>query len=220
MKLKKIVSLALAGILAVSMLTACGDKGSSSSEGETEVVATGYSAMLAKELKDTAAKSHVTFQDNAEDEAALKAMLGGYTNKDMIDFGQSAGAAKYVTANDLGTVGLGDIKKGADLDDYVAGFTFDPAQKMIGTWKVGQIYAANGTVDMNSVIKAVAAEIDDATLKGQLADKGTSADNTIDVKYSYVVSASVVNVKGTENLQMNQSTDYVLVTITRTGVTE
>ena len=61
MKLKKIVSLALAGIMAVSMLTACGDKGSSSSEGEGEVVATGYSAMLAKELKDTAAKSYVTF---------------------------------------------------------------------------------------------------------------------------------------------------------------
>ena len=112
------------------------------------------------------------------------------------------------------------LKKGADLDGYVADFTFNPAQKMIGTWKVGQIYAANGTVDMNSVIKAVAAEINDATLKGWLVDKGTSADNTIDVKYSYVVSASVVNVKGTENLQMNQSTNYVLVTITRTGVTE
>ena len=220
MKLKKIVSLALAGIMAVSMLTACGDKGSSSSEGEGEVVATGYSAMLAKELKDTAAKSYVTFQDNAEDEAALKAMLGGYTNKDMINFGQSAGAATYVTNGNLGTVGVADIKKGADLDDYVTRFFFDSTKKMIGTWKIGQIYAANGTVDMNSVIKAVATKIDDATLKGQLVDKGTSADNTIDVKYSYVVSASVVNVKGTENLQMNQSTNYVLVTITRTGVTE
>ena len=38
MKLKKIASLALAGIMAVSMLTACGEGGSSSSEPTNPVV--------------------------------------------------------------------------------------------------------------------------------------------------------------------------------------
>ena len=223
MKLKKIASLMLAGVMAVSMLAGCStasNGNNNNGEGEGEgTTASGYSAMLAKELKDTAAKDYVTFQDNTDDEAALKAMLGGFSNSDMITFGQSAGAAKYVSSTDLGTVGVADIEDGADLDGYVSTITFDAQKKMVGTWKVGLIYAANGTVDMNSVIKAVAAAIDDDALVSELVDKGSSADDVVDVKYSYVVSASVVNVKGTENLQMNQSTNYVLVTVTRTGVT-
>ena len=218
MKLKKIVSLALAGILAVSMLTACGDKGSSSSEGETEVVATGYSAMLAKELKETAAKSYVTFQDNAEDEAALKKMLGSYANKDLIAAGQAAGLGYFIQESTLSTAK--DLEDYAKLDGYVNNFTFNAKKEMLGTWKVGQLYIADGTVDMNSVIKNVATKIGDAALKAQLVEKGTDASQVISAKYSYVVSASVVNVKGTENLQKNQSTTYVLVTITRTGVTD
>ena len=55
-------------------------------------------------------------------------------------------------------------------------------------------------------------------LSAQLVDNGVGT--SFEVKYSYVVSASVVNVKDTTNLDLNQSTNYVLVTITRTGVAE
>ncbi len=52
MKLKKIVSLALAGILAVSMLTACGDKGSSSSnENNGNNATTSYTDTILAETK-------------------------------------------------------------------------------------------------------------------------------------------------------------------------
>ena len=112
--------------------------------------------------------------------------------------------------------GLEDAVK---LDDYDV-FNFDAGKQMLGTWKVGTLYVADGSVNIGKVIKNIADKIDDDILKGYLKEKGTDASSVVSAKYSYVVSASVVNVKNTEDLQKNQSVNYVLVTITRTGVTE
>ena len=72
MKLKKIAALALAGVMAVSMLAGCGtDKkpGTGEGEGEGTVTTTGYSAELGK-IMDLDL-DYVSFADNASDEAAL-----------------------------------------------------------------------------------------------------------------------------------------------------
>lgn len=83
MKLKRIVSLALAGVMAVSMLTACGNSNGNGGQvppEENNAVDGGYSAMLAKYMEDVADLDHVTFQDNSDDVAALKDALGNFGN--------------------------------------------------------------------------------------------------------------------------------------------
>ena len=58
MKLKKIASLALAGIMAVSMLAGCKDGGNSNSGSSSENTNTtsGYSAMLGQKAAETLSK--------------------------------------------------------------------------------------------------------------------------------------------------------------------
>ena len=80
MKLKKIVSLALAGVMAVGMLTACGSNGNGGQkppEEDDNTVAGGYSAVFAKYVADKVKDmDYVTFQDNADDVADLEDALG------------------------------------------------------------------------------------------------------------------------------------------------
>lgn len=83
MKLKKIVSLALAGVMAVGMLTACGSSNGNGGQvppEENNTIDGGYSDMLAKYMEDVADLDHVTFQDNSDDVAALKDALGNFGN--------------------------------------------------------------------------------------------------------------------------------------------
>ena len=79
MKLKKMMALALSGVLAVSMLTACDtgsvNGGASSGDGGNGVV-TGYSSVLAKYMEKSTKKDYVTFQDNNADAEALEDALG------------------------------------------------------------------------------------------------------------------------------------------------
>ena len=75
--------LALAGVMAVSMLTACGNSNGNGGQvppEENNAVDGGYSAMLAKYMEDVADLDHVTFQDNSDDVAALKDALGNFGN--------------------------------------------------------------------------------------------------------------------------------------------
>ena len=216
MKLKKIASLMLAGVLAVSMLAACGEGAEKNPASSNETAtASGYSAMLAKELKDTAAKSYVKFEDNAKDKTALEDMLGGIQNSVIVAAGQAAGAGLPIVSNQY----TDEFVKDAGADDYIDGqINFDDQLRMNGTWKVAKIYAADGTVNINNVIKTIAENLDDDALAANFVEKAVDANGVHQSKYSYVVSVSVVNVKGTENLEWNQSTNVVAVTVTRTGV--
>ena len=76
MKLKKIASLALAGVMAVSMLTACGNTVSEQPTQPEQPTnpATGYSTMVGNNLS-AAAKSKVTMSDSSDLDAALKSAM-------------------------------------------------------------------------------------------------------------------------------------------------
>ena len=98
MKLKKIASLALAGVMAVSMLTACGDTasngGNNGGEGEGEgegTVVSGYSSVLGEALKDVDCikdKDYITFQDSAADETALQAAVDAVDAEALKDYAE------------------------------------------------------------------------------------------------------------------------------------
>ena len=77
MKLKKIASLMLAGVMAVSMLAGCNTT-STDPEQPTDPetpTTTGYSDVLAENLSDDAKKDYIAFEDNADDLAALEDAL-------------------------------------------------------------------------------------------------------------------------------------------------
>ena len=77
MKLKKIVSLALAGILAVSMLTACGDKGNASSTPAEEevVVDTSIAGVLTDEVDEDLIK--FSYDSNLQKNLDLAILVNG-----------------------------------------------------------------------------------------------------------------------------------------------
>ena len=70
MKLKKIASLALAGIMAVSMLAGCNGSSSSSSEPTTPSVDNSFAAAVNAELSDEA-KATLSLSSDSELTAAL-----------------------------------------------------------------------------------------------------------------------------------------------------
>ena len=108
MKLKKIASLALAGIMAVSMLTAC-DTTSVDPEptpNPDPTPSTGYSSMLEDKMSVQVTNKTV-FQDDADLNAALDYAVGNVGNDDITgDFGFgvfNGGAVRYISttpAND------------------------------------------------------------------------------------------------------------------------
>ena len=80
MKLKKIASLMLAGIMAVSMLAGCNGEPAPGPDDDNNggVTVTGYSAVLGEALKDNKAikgKDYITFANNNEDQTALQAAV-------------------------------------------------------------------------------------------------------------------------------------------------
>ena len=103
MKLKKIASLALAGVMAVSMLTACGGNTNSDNEQNNkpeEPTVTGYSAMLEGKMS-TQVKNKTVFQDDADLNAALDYAVGSVGHDDITgDFAYGAvygGAVRYIS---------------------------------------------------------------------------------------------------------------------------
>ena len=105
MKLKKIASLALAGIMAVSMLTACGNTISDNEQNNKpeEPTVTGYSAMLEGKMS-TQVKNKTVFQDDADLNAALDYAVGSVGHDDITaDFvygAEHGGAIRFISKTD------------------------------------------------------------------------------------------------------------------------
>ena len=146
MKLKKIASLMLAGIMAVSMLAGCksGTPNPNPGEGEGEGnTATGYSVALgdalADILKDTDVKDVITFADSNDDKAALEDALGNL-GRDQLWFTDD-----FDAFGDLqDTEAVADFKKAAKLDRATlingAGAIYDYEYNINKTVKVGDIF--------------------------------------------------------------------------------
>lgn len=166
MKLKKVMALALAGVMAVSMLTGCGNggNGGASENGEENGVAGGFSSVLAKYMEESAKMDNVSFQDDADVTAALEDALGnrgslllaGSTVAPVVlpevsplvgsDFKSNLGLDAVVT--DVINLAAGDI------DEILALFCADSAANT--TRSVGLLFVVDGTVSVEKALKQVA----------------------------------------------------------------
>ena len=218
MKLKKIASLALAGIMAVSMLAGCKDGGNSNSGSSSENTNTtsGYSAMLGQKAAETLSKKDLdevfSFTDNADDQKALAKMVVDVKDSDML---------KWVTGNTVDVLNTSVHSKYTDIfksdakldrDSLVSNGEFFENQDAL-TKKVGVVWVANGEVSLDNVMD----KIYDASEKAfENADKDGTVNN-FDVNYDYTVSVSVVNKELKSYNDYNGSINFIAVTVTRTS---
>ena len=223
MKLKKIASLMLAGVMAVSMLAGCsGNPDPNPGEGEGEGNATGYSAELASNLSSAAKKDYITFADNAADADALKDALGNLGSVPV-----AAGATVPMTVVPVDELTGNAVSTFAGIDLVIADFTdaleFRDNDVQLGDLymkadvdadeivKDGVLYVIDGTVDAKKAVKQVAAQVENAL--ESLDNHGTEGVTTY--TYDYTVSVSVVNKALAPFAGYTLSANFIAVTVTR-----
>ena len=230
MKLKKIASLMLAGVMAVSMLAGCStaSNGGNNGEGEGENggnTASGYSAVLAENLSADAKKDYITYQDNASDVAALEDALG---NLGSVTTGGSTILPTLVCLDgpNMGVNGLTGLDLmiedfidnaklyGTDIDESDLSFVWCQNKDTNVVVKDATLYAIDGTVDANKAVKQVASRLDQYLSKLPKESDKTMANGN-HYTYDYTVSVSVVNKPVTVIDGYHASANFIAVTVTR-----
>ena len=222
MKLKKIASLMLAGIMAVSMLTACGEGNpapENPGEGENNNTASGYSAMLGEKAADTLNKADnadlFTFADNADDQKALNKVVATLNQDTILEF-----VTNYTTDN-FGEAAANSIRSGVQADfEEEAGMVRPLAQgwytdEDINTTKIGDVWVANGNISMDNVMSTIF----EAYKNGFKNEdgKGTWSGENVELSYDFDVAVSVVNVPLSAYNEYTGSVNFIAVTVTRTA---
>ena len=209
MKLKKLMALALSGVLAVSMFAGCA-KGNVKPEptpDPEEPTATGYSAMLDEKVDDK--NDYVTFADNADDEAALEYALNsvGQMMADELAY------VKDVTPVNRWTKVADEFADKAELTSYRNLMTLNNNWTDGETVKDGILYVVDGTIAMENVLDDIAVYV----LKAVENLPNTSFGTRAKYSFDYVVSVSVVNKPVTIVEGYTASANFIAVTITRTA---
>ena len=198
MKLKKIASLMLAGIMAVSMFAGCKDGASSSTPTEdTEVPATGVSATFYDELSQSA-KNLITMSDSSELNAALAGIVEYVSDADANNAFKAGATWNNALSNALAQpdkmnckVGLSGVKYTKDKATYV------------------DVYAVGQGVNEKAALKVVAGKMD--TLISALKAKDTISDGTFE--YTYTGSVSVTSKTFKNNSNVDRTVWYVAVMV-------
>ena len=174
MKLKKIASLMLAGVMAVSMLAGCSTAvDPEPTPNPDPTPAAGYSDVLAENLSDDAKKDYITYEDNADDIAALEDALGNLSSTSLADKAilpkTVSPIIDYLTTADMELV-INDFANSAEINNenlskkdadknllwfFNYGYNSDDA-------KYGLLYVIDGTVDVNKALKQVANKIENS----------------------------------------------------------
>ena len=220
MKLKKIVSLALAGIMAVSMLTACGDS-TTNNGGEVPPQTSGNSA-LAATLNDEVDLDKIQFATSTELDNALKAAVGLVGNGTLASIYDSNefGAVAYVDSNS-GSNRAVLVSVADDLIDTLESENLGNEGNVSGAMgklspatnpddddiNVTVLYVVNNGVNIDNVLAGVASDMANA-LNGLELD---NADNT--QRYAYSGAVSSCNKVATED--HGKGLTFIAVQVTR-----
>ena len=204
MKLKKIASLMLAGIMAVSMLAGC--KGNTISEQPNEQpeepTTSGYSAVFEDAMDpDVIADGKITMSDNADLTARLNKAIGNLS-ADTIDTFYNGGVIQDVLHFAGGGRGYRDLVVIADLMDAESETdAFSNANDMLAnvttdvtTAKtVTLLYAVNSAVDPNEAVEQVARRLDERIGSLPINNDQQQDGDTESVHFVYTGSVSVAS---------------------------
>ncbi|OUN38786.1 hypothetical protein B5G28_07920 [Faecalibacterium sp. An77] len=228
MKLKKIASLMLAGVMAVSMLAACGSNGTENggASSEEEKPSTGYADVFNAELT-ARAQERVTFTDSTALDAVVDEAIGAINSNTIL------GSLNYNTVQRIQTaVGGSFIPMLNDLDDeldLLPGFPYDGAT-LNGTMNavavtpgeldepdtIAAVYAFDGTkVDVKSALKQIAQNMS-ASISGLDNEQQNHLNTQLVYNLHYTGEISVRS-KTYENSIADVTITFVVVTISRTA---
>ena len=230
MKLKKIDSLALAGIMAVSMLTACGEGApidDNTDDNTNTTPAATYSSTFGAALKDQAAvDGKITMADNAELTANLNKAIEKLSAATIMRFYSDVDnnyvdrTAVNIEKNTLNAADLNAIV--ADMEAVSDDTAFSPVKNMLGDfdeankpWEdktVTMLFAVDSTVSANAAVAEVANALNDDI--GDLAINNVGDAND-QMHYNYTGSVSVATKTLSENHGMGMH--IVAVQITRSA---
>ena len=217
MKLKKIASLALAGIMAVSMLAGCSGKTENEeNNGNQNQVAAATVADYANSLLSKEQKNVFEFENSADLTAALKKVAGDsekFTSDDIKSYSELYVYGSSVVASELAA----ELKKDLELNfsnaDDQKGLA-DTNKK--GTKTVGFVYGVSGKLEQDTAVQLVV-----NSWKGTMNNDEyfpatiTSTSGTkLDCDYTAEISA----VKVTAPDDKDVSTWVVAIVVTQTAV--
>ena len=244
MKLKKIASLALAGVMAVSMLTACGsnaiDEQPPVDNGGDTTPAAGYSATFEGRLS-AGANANISMSDSADLNAALKyAMDFAADNHIAWDYNWNHNnTVQFVNpestdAGDLGVVATELIKK---ADDHKEGLVdaWDASiavEKLLPTTNSGDsqyykndnvdvvmLYVVDGGLSTDAAVMEVAddlkEDIENLTRVYQSQNQGGTPDSGKHTATQYTYTGSVSADTITLDANHGKSVTFVAVEIVR-----
>ena len=218
MKLKKIASLALAGVMAVSMLAGCATtKPETKPEEPTET--TGISKEVGALVED--APEYVTFADSAELDSALKAAVEYAGVKDVLP--------QYVGQDTLATVKNSEMhnKIYTQLSDDKVDWDTLTAIGWVNAKTDGksaqayELYAVSGNIGENAVKELVAEELEqyvDSYMEYDENGDNWYYDYTVSVSScTKTVNSTIAGVGGTGVGAENPSVTFVAVQVVRTA---
>ena len=222
MKLKKIASLMLAGIMAVSMLTACGDGSKAPVDDGTETpdvdVSTSASADTFVAALSNDARNNVTAVANADLDAALEDAVEVYFN-DWV----AADYGRFFRVPGV-THGHGADARYSQIGRAVAkamGNAEDRIQDVDGDKDATvavETYAVNGTVSDQAILENLAAKMDQSirNLDASYTTDGSDVWGYNDglVECDYEVSTSIVTATG-KYMGVDVTVKFVSVAVER-----
>ena len=235
MKLKKIASLALAGVMAVSMLAGCGNSNSDNSvvnpPVEDNTPATGYSSQLGEELVSKNNNTRkLSMSDSTALNSALQSALAYAADRDiawrydqnwnnLVSFvTPDTTNATHLVADRLIDIVGGETTNNTNSADAIAQLnplnnTADANEDM----SVALLYVVDGGVDINAAIERIAEEINVSVARMVNSyNYATTATETQEVTYQYTGSVSADTI--TVDADHGKSMTFIAVQINRTVV--
>ena len=231
MKLKKIASLMLAGIMAVSMLTACDGNTVDDTQKPEEPDVTPSTSASAQTLVSNmskAAQNKVTAVANSDLTAALQSAVEDYfTNADVVKYGSLfeivdtwyGKGPNDARETDIGEALVENLKPYTTEISKLNNLSDDKTDPFTAV----EVYGVNGSVSDKDLLEQLGHKID-SEIVGLNNDGKYAVDgkNEYDSKvmnyvdYDYEVSASIVTADG-RVWGIEDTVKFVAVAVTRTG---
>ncbi len=226
MKLKKIASLMLAGVMAVSMLAGCQntsvDHEDPTNPEEPNVTPSSSNAQMMVSNMSKEAQNKVTAVANSDLTAALQSAVEDYfTNADVVKYG-----SLFEIVDTWYGVGPNDAREtdiGEALVENLKPYTTEIANlnkltdDKTDPFTAVEVYGVNGSVSDKDLLEQLGHKIDSEIVglknDGDY-DAGAYVKNYVD--YDYEVSASIVTADG-RVWGIEDTVKFVAVAVTRTG---
>ena len=217
MKLKKIASLMLASIMAVSMLAGCSDTPASSNgnqDGQNQVTPASV-ADYANSLLTDAQKNVFKFENSSDLTAALQKVAGNskeFTSDEIKKysdlFAYNSNIVVNLLAEDLADEMKLDYHNGSGSNQKGLASTTDK-----GTKSVGFVYALSGKMAQDSAVQLIIKYWASATMDNDDFFPATLSSHNLNCEYTADISA----VKVTAPDDSNVSTWVVAIVVTQTA---